>query len=353
MLQSEAVPRAPRLLLAGGAPVRLAPCAVLWRGWWWETVSPRVTGLVEVAAQFDVVFCEPENALRLLADSARTGVRPPAIIVLAVDGLDGARAFAASLPLHVAETAFAALMGSPRVVWLAASDEQEATIHDAGVPAERLSRIDAFAFVYHTMLVDALERLRPDATIDAHLAPEILPDAVVVPGTGRRDPATWLSAAALLPDVPFVSIGMSDTEVADALEALGLPRLPNVSVIPFLPLEAFIAALRRSRLCVVCLEPGRGDGGHTTTCLAHVLGVSVIASGIPGVANYVEDGRSARVVPPRDPRALATAVRWLWEDGRARDALRAGGRVAEVERRERSEAALFALLDRLVTAPRA
>ena len=61
-------------------------------------------------------------------------------------------------------------------------------------------------------------------------------------------------------------------------------------------------------------------------------------------------GVSARVVPAADPRALATAIRWLWQDASQRERLVRGGRTA-AEVRGASEAALLAVIQSLSVLP--
>jgi hypothetical protein len=342
------------LLLVGGAPARIAECSVLWNDIWCELMSfsfgklarehgrgeeitaielnqAEVDAFVERAAEFDIVWCETPEAMILHGELTRRNRLPPAIFAMEVHGLHRAQLLRSVLP----RDPWPSIVASSRFRFLAASDVQHRGLVDARVPPDHIDRLDAAAFVYQLMLPDADARLRPQFSDDA-LAPEAPADAVIIAGTGRRDAATWMEAASLLPDIPFVALGHAGAE------------LPNVTALAPIPLEAFIAAVRRSRVSVVCLRPGDGDGGHTTVCVSQAVGVPVIASAVPGVMDYVERDVSAKLVEPSDPRALATAIRWLWEDSALRARLVRGGLVAEQSRRAISERGLLQAFHRLL-----
>jgi glycosyltransferase involved in cell wall biosynthesis len=305
-----------------------------------------VDAFVARALEFDVVWCEIPEAVVLHAEITRRGGRPPGILALDVHGLHRVELLRSHYLAAHGLDPWPAMLASERVHFIGASNIQYERLLAAGIAPSRAHRLSAAAVVYQLMLPDADERLSPECTTDGALAPEVPFDAVLVAGTGRRDPDTWLEAAALLPDVPFVAVGESAESLAAHRARLELPELANVRAVPTVPLESFIAAVRRSRVCVVCLKPGDADGGHTTVCIAQTVGVPVIASRVPGVIDYVDDGVSARVVPPADPRALATSIRWLWESRETRERLVRGGLAAEVVRRDHLGPALLEALRR-------
>jgi glycosyltransferase involved in cell wall biosynthesis len=79
---------------------------------------------------------------------------------------------------------------------------------------------------------------------------------------------------------------------------------------------------------------------------AMASGVPVVASGISGIPELVEDGVSGLLVPPKDPAALALAIERIADDPRLALALSAGGR-ARVEAEfdlERNAARLLATI---------
>jgi glycosyltransferase involved in cell wall biosynthesis len=59
---------------------------------------------------------------------------------------------------------------------------------------------------------------------------------------------------------------------------------------------------------------------------AMASGVPVVASGISGIPELVEDGRTGLLVPPRDPFALAGALRRLHDDPALCERLARAGR---------------------------
>jgi glycosyltransferase involved in cell wall biosynthesis len=79
---------------------------------------------------------------------------------------------------------------------------------------------------------------------------------------------------------------------------------------------------------------------------AMASGTPVIAAASGGAAAHLRDGRTALVVPPDDPAALASAVRRLRRDHDLRATLRAEGRrTAERYPAERSLALVTAALE--------
>ena len=108
--------------------------------------------------------------------------------------------------------------------------------------------------------------------------------------------------------------------------------MPNLNVLKPLPLERFVALVRRARVLVVVLKPGLGDDGHTTIATAHRLGVPLVVSDVPGISDYVTDGVDARLVSPGDPVALAEAVAAVWNEPAEGARLAEAGRGREAER---------------------
>jgi colanic acid/amylovoran biosynthesis glycosyltransferase len=71
---------------------------------------------------------------------------------------------------------------------------------------------------------------------------------------------------------------------------------------------------------------GKREGIPVVLMEAMASGVPVVASGISGIPELVEDGKTGLLVPPRDPSALATAVRRLHDDPALRERLALAGR---------------------------
>ncbi|WP_353117848.1 glycosyltransferase [Nitratidesulfovibrio sp.] len=66
----------------------------------------------------------------------------------------------------------------------------------------------------------------------------------------------------------------------------------------------------------------RVEGMPVAVLEAMACGVPVVTTDVGGLGELVRDGETARVVPPRDPEALAGAMRWMLENPREREAMR-------------------------------
>jgi glycosyltransferase involved in cell wall biosynthesis len=175
-----------------------------------------------------------------------------------------------------------------------------------------------------------LDRFRPDREAPARLRRDLdIPEQSLVVGhVARVDPmkdhATFLAAARLLAarreDVHFLLVGAG----TEALAADGLTgrvhRLGERSDV-----ERLLPGLD-----VLCLSSAFGEG------FPNVLG-EAMACALPCIATDVGDaaaivGDTGRIVPPRDPAALAEAIEALLKEGseaRARLGLAARARIAE------------------------
>jgi glycosyltransferase involved in cell wall biosynthesis len=153
-----------------------------------------------------------------------------------------------------------------------------------------------------------VERFKPDVAARAALRRELgIPgEAVVLANVARVDPMkdheTFLAAMAELPDVVALLIG-ADTE--------NLPQMLNVARLGRrLDVERLLAAAD-----VVVCSSAFGEG------FSNALGEGM-ACGLPAVATDVGDaalivGDTGLIVPPRDPHALAAAIRTLAGEGAA------------------------------------
>jgi glycosyltransferase involved in cell wall biosynthesis len=118
-----------------------------------------------------------------------------------------------------------------------------------------------------------------------------------------------LAEAGLPPDVHMCIVGDGPRE--RELRALaGAPGLaPRVHLLGFRRnIYDYIA------YCDVLLMPSLHEGLPYTLLEAMALGVPIIASRVGGLAEVLEDEVTALLVEPRDPAALAAAVRRLKDD---------------------------------------
>lgn len=76
----------------------------------------------------------------------------------------------------------------------------------------------------------------------------------------------------------------------------------------------------------VFVQPSLWEGLSLALLEALLAGLPVVATGVEGVIDVVEDGVSALLVPPNDPAALADAIQRLVHDAGLRAKLGAAGR---------------------------
>ena len=175
-----------------------------------------------------------------------------------------------------------------------------------GVPAGRLALVPS-----GVELPGAGAREEAAGAADLRALLGVAPEAPVV-GTvaalaPHKDHATLLGAAAVVaaqrPDVQFAWVG--EGECRAALERrraeLGLER--RVHLLGFREDARGLLA----QFTVFALS-SHLEGLCTSLLDAQALGVPVVATAVGGVPDVVEDGRTGRLVPARDPEALARAL---------------------------------------------
>ena len=63
--------------------------------------------------------------------------------------------------------------------------------------------------------------------------------------------------------------------------------------------------------CDLFVFPSRWEGQGIALLEAAAMGLPIVASNVGGIPEVVRDGESARLVPPDDLEALATAINWM------------------------------------------
>jgi glycogen synthase len=86
----------------------------------------------------------------------------------------------------------------------------------------------------------------------------------------------------------------------------------RVHVLGHLPEESLLAAAYREATVTVLPSEYEAFGLVLLESLAQ--GTPVIATRVGGIPEFIEDGRSGLLVPPKDATALASALRQLWTD---------------------------------------
>jgi glycosyltransferase involved in cell wall biosynthesis len=161
------------------------------------------------------------------------------------------------------------------------------------------------------------------------------PDALVVANvaalTAHKDQRTLVEAAALLArDVPALRVVVfGEGEERPALEALVRDRGLGGTVV----LAGFREDLDRVLpACDVFCLSSRLEGLGTSLLDAMAFGLPVVATAAGGIPEAVEDGITGRLVPVRNPRALAGALRDVAADPALRRRLGEAGRRRFLER---------------------
>jgi len=130
-----------------------------------------------------------------------------------------------------------------------------------------------------------------------------------------------LEAATRLPDVRFLVAG--DGQERSALErkasALGVDNR-----LEFLGERDDVPALLKA--ADVFVLPSLYEGLPVSVLEAMAAGTPVVATAVGGTTEAVVDGESGILVPPRDPNALANAIRDLLSSGPLAQKIIAGGR---------------------------
>jgi glycosyltransferase involved in cell wall biosynthesis len=182
---------------------------------------------------------------------------------------------------------------------------------EAGVPGERI-------LVWPNGIDLGRVRQAPADRNAARKRLQLPRDARIALYTGslweHKGVATILEAAPLLPEVRFLLVGGSPSEISEWAEDYG--DLANVAFPGFVPsrdLWLYLAAAD------VCLVPNtQEDRTVQYTWPLKVLDAMaarrpIVASDLPALGAILEHGHSALLVPPDQPRALADAIRALLE----------------------------------------
>ena len=136
---------------------------------------------------------------------------------------------------------------------------------------------------------------------------------ILAMGTANRDYATMVQAV--------TALGLRTIIIAGprAIDAASVP--PNVTVLSGLTLEACHALCQKARVNVVPLDTDDTASGQVTVRYAMMFGKAVIATTSIGTEDYIEDGVTGLLVPPRDAPAMAAAIKNIWDNPGTRRSL--------------------------------
>jgi glycosyltransferase involved in cell wall biosynthesis len=196
----------------------------------------------------------------------------------------------------------------------------------------RLDRVVVFSRRQYAYLVEeagvAVDRVRyvRHPVDERFFAPQgaAAEELVVSAGQHRRDYRTLVEAARRL-GVP-TEIAASSPWMADAAP-LGVALPGNVTLRRRLDRLSLRALYDRASVVVVPLEAGLElPAGVNAVLEAMAMRKPLVVSATPGIADYVDDGENALVVPAGDSEALAAAIERLLRDRDRADRLAAAGR---------------------------
>jgi glycosyltransferase involved in cell wall biosynthesis len=146
----------------------------------------------------------------------------------------------------------------------------------------------------------------------------------------QKDHATLIEAARLVPEAQFVVAG--DGELREELE-----RQAKGTSVRLLGARHDVPDVLAS--LAVFAFPSLFEGLCLAVIEAQAAGVPVVATPVGGIRETVVDGKTGLLVPTRDPKALAAAIRRLLEDRPAAEAM-----AAEAKRRVRERFSIERML---------
>jgi glycosyltransferase involved in cell wall biosynthesis len=131
----------------------------------------------------------------------------------------------------------------------------------------------------------------------------------------QKDPLALIDAIGLMEERPSVAIVGNGTLEAEVREAIGESRARIVQL-PFEPpVERYLRAFD------LYVLPSRWESLPIAVLEAMACGVPVLATDVGGTSEAVQDGVTGRVIPARDPQALADAIEELTRDRFALEAM--------------------------------
>jgi L-malate glycosyltransferase len=179
-------------------------------------------------------------------------------------------------------------------------------------------RPDAVRVIHNGIDTDALDAL-PAAELG------LPPGALAIGFVGRFDERkgildlarAWPAVAKALPDAHLVMVGKGPEEARARALLADAPR------VRWLGYRADAASVMKS--LDVLAVPSHWEGFGLVAAEALAVGTPVVAAEASSLPEIVRDGAEGRLVPPRDPAALADALVALGRDGGTRARMAAAG----------------------------
>lgn len=164
----------------------------------------------------------------------------------------------------------------------------------------------------------------PTAWQDEEIAPEVNRGYVFALGHSGRDYPTLLEAVNEV-DLPVILAIRQESDLG------GVAVPTNVAVRYRTEQSETDALITGATLIVVPLQAQAHSAGQSVLLRAMAQGKAIVVTDTEGIRDYICDGETAVVVPPRDPGALRAAILRLWGDAAERKRLSANAARAQRE----------------------
>jgi glycosyltransferase involved in cell wall biosynthesis len=128
----------------------------------------------------------------------------------------------------------------------------------------------------------------------------------------RKGLITFVQAARLVPDLPFVLVGMGVNEASERLRAM---TSSNLRLMPHVDEHTLREEYRRARVYV---QASLFEGLPNALAEAMASGCVPVGTRVAGIPTLI--GETGYFVPPEDPGALAAAIRTAYAHGDGRTA---------------------------------
>ncbi|MFE7797991.1 glycosyltransferase family 4 protein [Nocardia sp. NPDC057440] len=302
----------------------------------WVSLAHQYTSCVTAAETHDLVL-QNINSLVAVLKAVETGLLNSELRLTGViHDATGASGRFRYIARHVVENQ------GPRISLIAVSESIRSALCESGIPAERVRKIT------NGMDVDKFhERIRHSRATntfsDVRRRNNVPPDTRIILMSARRVP--WkghedlIQAAALLMSydgfddgrIVINGAGLLDSRSMDyefELRQLitDLQLTDKVFLLDRLTREEVAACYAAAYIAVL---PSRDPEPFGYANIEAMLaGAPVIATAHGGPLEYIEDGVSGVLVPPRNPSAIASAIHWLLHDAAAHNRIGTAGRAS-------------------------
>lgn len=265
--------------------------------------------------RYDGVFAEEPETVLLCYVRQRRGLAPRRWLSNTVQQLRRATPIREWVAAKYGEDPLPVVAADPEVFWAVTTRAHHAPLVTLGLPESRMSYTPVSSAIHTHFFPDTLPAFEAGANADLPRQLDAIRGKALLAGTNNRDLDTMRQAAALLPDKVHVLTDLTRNRRRES---------PHLVYHDLVPLPTFIAAVAHAGVLVLPLLPTSESCGQQTLAAAQRVGTVVVASDVPAIRDYIEDGRSGFLAPPGDPEALAERIRTALDHAASPDILAAG-----------------------------